>query len=207
MKFPFFGGKSNDDVTKEKDPPFSFELENDYCYPDLYDEADAMLQVSMLIYTITDLRILAKKKKTKLKTPERILTLPLRLETCFEMIRENLENIQQEFNDEDHAMTMSALQSIQQRFYARTLSSPPSSNTWLNSFVSTNDGRSRSEELSPIIVAYGDVNPDSELVYAVGVDAAHKRVTVAFRGSVTANDFVKDVSIALNQQPNPVKDA
>ena len=49
-----------------------------------YEEADEMLQVALLIYTMTDLRTLAKKKKTTLVNPELVLTLPLRYVLVFQ---------------------------------------------------------------------------------------------------------------------------
>mmetsp|Transcript_5294 Transcript_5294/g.7634 ORF Transcript_5294/g.7634 Transcript_5294/m.7634 type:complete len:461 (-) Transcript_5294:67-1449(-) len=187
----------------------SFDFSDGYSYPRLFEEADAMLQVSLLIYTITDLRGLAKKKDCKLKNPERLLSLPLKLADCIEIIEGNLELIKGEFNDEDHEMTMSALQYIHQRY--KRNSSPSSStsndNSFWNPFASPDGGSTSKAYEAPAIVAYGDTKPDSELVYAVGIDSSHKRVTVVFRGSVTTTDFVTDACIALKHQENPMKDA
>jgi hypothetical protein len=58
--------------------------------------------------------------------------------------------------------------------------------------------------MQPSLVWFGDDRPDKDLVYAVGVDPIRKRVTVAFRGSVTSTDFLTDASIALNRQDNIV---
>lgn len=47
------GNDENDGSSSEPLPPFSFEGQNfddAYQYPNLYDEADEMLQISMLIY-------------------------------------------------------------------------------------------------------------------------------------------------------------
>jgi hypothetical protein len=213
------GDTATTDSKKPKDfekPPFTFEKSEggDYVFPDLYDEADSMLQVALLIYTVTDLRTLAKKKNTKLRTPERILTLPVDLGTCLEMIEENIDIIKEECGDDDHQMTMSALQSIQQRYEKHTLPSPTSSQSsqngaghlWWNPF--SQDENIEIQKIgSPSLIAYGDENPLSDLVYAVGVDPLHKRVTVAFRGSVTPADFLTDACISINLQPNPVKGA
>ena len=264
MVFDFFNNKKNDsnknnnnkanDVTVE---PFTFEKDDDddnYKYPDLYDEADSMLQVSLLIYTVTDLRTLAKdpKKSSKLKSPQQILTLPLSLGTCLEMIEMNLDTIKNEISDDDHVMTMSALQSIQERYdkyHSSNLSSSSSSSPsetaiprsssvtdstknlqWWNPFTSTttaNTSVTDSQDVvrqqqqqrlslnaakpvvtvkSPYLVAYGDEKPLTDLVYAVGVDPLHKRVTVAFRGSVTPSDFLTDACISIQLEPNPVFD-
>lgn len=67
------------DEKQEEHVEAPFEFDGDtYNYPSLYEEADEMLQVALLIYTMTDLRTLAKKKKTTLVNPELVLTLPLR---------------------------------------------------------------------------------------------------------------------------------
>jgi len=181
--------------------PFSF-ANDTYKYPSLYEEADEMLQVALLIYTMTDLRALAKKKDTKLLNPERVLTLPLNLGTCLEMIEENLELIKSVFGDADHAMTMSALQSIQDRYDSHSIktSSSSGSSHWLNPFA-----QGVEIDMAPSLIAFGDERPDKDLVYAVGVDHIRKRVTVAFRGSVTPSDFLTDASIAINRQHNPIE--
>lgn len=197
-------GEMKNDVSPSKQrerAPFFFENDN-YEFPVLYDEADSMLQVSLLIYTITDLRTLAKNH-SKIQSPERILKLPLRFTTCLEMIEENIDVIKEAVGDGDHAMTTSALQSIQKRYDNHEKST--SDSHWWNSFTEHN-GNVKIESMAPMLVAFGDDKPDSELVYAVGVDPMHKRVTVAFRGSVTTTDFLMDACIAINPQPNPVKD-
>jgi len=186
--------------------PSSFNFNDGYSYPSLFVEADAMLQASLLIYTITDLRKLAKENNCKLKNSARLLSLPLKLADCIEMIEENLGLIRNELNDEDHEMTISALQSIHQR-YEKLSASSASSSLFFNPFVSPGDDSNPQALDAPAILAYGDKKPDSELVYAVGIDHSHKRVTVVFRGSVTTADFVTDACISLKHQENPMKDS
>lgn len=71
-------GDGYDEKQEENvEAPYVFDSDT-YNYPSLYEEADEMLQVALLIYTMTDLRALAKKKKTTLVNPELVLTLPLR---------------------------------------------------------------------------------------------------------------------------------
>mmetsp|Transcript_13526 Transcript_13526/g.19798 ORF Transcript_13526/g.19798 Transcript_13526/m.19798 type:complete len:478 (+) Transcript_13526:52-1485(+) len=193
------GISSNDKVNKEVEP-FTFDANDVYKYPTLFEEADEMLQVSLLIYTFTDLRFLAKKAKDgtlkggEFKDPDLILSLPLNLSTCVGLIEENVDVIKQEVGDADHEMTIKALESIQKRYNNNS----PMMKAPLQWF--------KSDPSLPYLVAYGDDNPDKELVYAVGVDPVRKRVTVAFRGSVTPSDFLTDATISLERQPNPVKD-
>lgn len=188
--------------------PSLFNYNDGYSYPSLFEEADAMLQASLLIYTITDLRKLAKENNCKLKNSARLLSLPLKLADCIETIEENFGLIRNELNDEDHEMTISALQSIHQRYEKLSASSfSASSSLFFNPFVSPGDESNPQALDAPAILAYGDEKPDSELVYAVGIDHSHKRVTVVFRGSVTTADFVTDACISLKHQENPVKNS
>lgn len=181
--------------TKDVDAvPFSFSDDESYDYPNLYQEADEMLVVALLMYAITDLRTMAKKKKVELQNPERILNLPVTLETALAMIEDNLEQLKQE--SRDHDMTLAALQTIQTRYHQ-------SNNKWLNPFGQ----RTSNCSIQPaFLTAFGDDKPDKELVYGVGVDPARKRVTVAFRGSVTPSDFITDACITFNKRSNPLKD-
>lgn len=56
---------------------------------------------------------------------------------------------------------------------------------------------------SSTIYHIGDLKPNDELVYAVGVNPAEERITVIFRGSVTKTDFLTDANINLMQAPDP----
>lgn len=201
IKSPF--GKSLDSKAMGDIKPYTFGC--DYEWPNLFTEADEMLQLSLLIYIMTDLRILAKKKENGLTTPEKILTLPLSLETMAAMIAENLEQIKEAIGDSDHDMTMSALHSIQKRL--GSTNSVDGRKNWVNLFTTSDDNSVETTAVVPTLVAYGDDNPNKELVYAIAVAPARKRITVAFRGSVTPTDFMTDASISFQKIPNPLKDA
>jgi hypothetical protein len=209
------GGKSkaksgqNEEESKESSAPSSAAAPS-YPYPTLYEEADEMLQNSLLIYAVTDLRTLAKQKKLK-NHPERILELPVTLSTALSMIEDNFELIQRELGDDQHELALSALKSIQERYdrhHASLLSSSQrqrsgSGSGWMNPFRQENDSN---DNLKPAyLTKYGDDKPDKELVYAVGVDPVRRRVTVAFRGSVTPSDFVCDACISFSKRENPLK--
>lgn len=206
--------KDDDDESSQQSQSFTFKGKNgddSYEYSNLYDEADEMLQVSMLIYSLTDLRNLAKDpaKKDKLKSPKKILDLPLTLSTCLQVLEENHDVMKEFLGEDDHKMTWNSLNLIHSRFEAQRALVTSSSNggrSWLP-FISSLTGPEGSvevEEIQPKLTYFGDEKSDVDLVYAVGVDQLRKRITVAFRGSVTVTDFQKDAMISLNQQPNPV---
>ncbi|KAG7364510.1 lipase class 3 [Nitzschia inconspicua] len=219
------GDSTSNPSSKTTTHPFNFE-DGSYQYPSMAEEALEMLQVSMLIYSITDLRSLAKhpKKSTTIKAPQRILDLPLSLTTCLELLEENYDVVKETFGDDEHANTISSLQSIHARYqqlHQNNNTSPKNNATvsfvaqWLNPLLSSGDSQGIEVQPSssstttipqvPLLTAYGDENPETDMVYAVGIDPIRKRVTVAFRGSVTPTDFIKDASIIMNHQPNPIK--
>lgn len=226
------GKKKNDDNTSSASTisktshPFNFE-DGSYRYPNMAEEAHEMLQVSMLIYSITDLRSLARhpKKSQSIQQPERILNLPLSLTTCLELLEENYDVVKQEFGDDEHANTISSLQGIHARYHRQRHEKQQNGSAasfvsqWLNPLLSgsgsdqgievqANMSSSSSTTTTspvPVLTAYGDENPETDMVYAVGVDPTRKRITVAFRGSVTSTDFLKDASINMKHQPNPIK--
>eukprot|EP00531_Pseudo-nitzschia_arenysensis_P004458 CAMPEP_0116135314 /NCGR_PEP_ID=MMETSP0329-20121206/11125_1 /TAXON_ID=697910 /ORGANISM="Pseudo-nitzschia arenysensis, Strain B593" /LENGTH=513 /DNA_ID=CAMNT_0003630107 /DNA_START=206 /DNA_END=1747 /DNA_ORIENTATION=- len=220
-KNPF--GKNKDDGKGDgKDsnegspPPFTFghrdaEL---YQYPNLYDEANEMLQVSMLIYSLTDIRSLAKdpERKAKLKSPELILDLPLSLRSCMQVLDDNYNIMKELFGEAEHVNTMNSMNIIHARFQKNRELVSSSTNTEKSLFkfnplasIMESEGSIEVEEISPLLTHFGDDNCDVDMVYAIGFDQLRKRVTVAFRGSVTATDFQKDAMMSLNKQPNPVK--
>lgn len=219
VKTLFGGTKSNDGAATGNDvPPPPYTFPSDYDWPTLFEEADEMLQVALLIYTITDLRTLAKKndeKEVGLTTPEKILELPLTLEAAFGMIVENYDVLRTAFGDKEHEMTLDALSGIKERFEASprgeesggtdggTSLSGKFTRLFFASPAAMPDGDGiEVQRQIPTLVAYGDDNPDKELVYAVGVDPVRRRVTVAFRGSVTPSDFLTDACISFKKQEN-----
>lgn len=215
--FEFIGkhipGKNKGDgkCDKEDIQPFTFGHKefDSYQYPNLYEEADEMLQASMLIYSITDLRTLAKdpKKKEKLKSPEKILDLPLNLKTCLQVLDDNYDAIKECLGEADHINTINYLNLIHARFQNHrelTSSSSGSSVGKIFATITHSDRDVEVEQISPVVTYFGDENPTTDMVYAVGMDQIRKRITIAFRGSVTPTDFQKDAMITLNQQSNPV---
>eukprot|EP00536_Pseudo-nitzschia_multiseries_P018830 jgi/Psemu1/248934/estExt_Genewise1.C_31930004 len=211
-----------DGVSPQPTPPFTFEDEegeDSYQYPNLYEEADDMLRVSLLIYSIADLRTLAKdpKKKDKLTKPERILDTPMTLQTCMQVLEDNHEIMEECLGQADHVNTINSLNLIHARFEAHrekelSASAGNTIDKLFNVFpLSSRTASDRAievehvEPIGPIVTHFSDENSDVDMVYAIGIDPPRKRITVSFRGSVTPTDFLKDAMIVLNKQPNPVR--
>lgn len=194
-----------------------YAFEDGYTYPNLFQEADELLVVALLMYTFTDLRKLARQGK--LGANPAILNLPITLETALNNVEENLEAIQAE--EAGHEMALAALQSIQDRYDTATdntaaetqqqkqqqdhsSSAAASPASWFNPFKLARTNHKNTEPAT--VTAFGDENADKELVYAVGIDHVRKRITVAFRGSVTPSDFITDACIEFHRRDNPLKD-
>ena len=186
-----------------------------YVFPSLFEEADELMIVAILMYTMTEMRAMAKQGKFPEPQSQTILQLPLTLDTMMRFLQDNLETIKTEIKG--HEMTVTALQSLQERVQKQqqlqVVTSKQATNkraswsTWNLLFAQTIP-RGVQEEVkqNPVVLtAYGDDKPDRELVYAVGMDPFRKRITVAFRGSVTPMDFFTDACMELNRRPNPVR--
>ena len=199
------GSATDEAAANSSQAPYAFDATSggNYTYPNLFQEADEMLVVALLMYIMTDLRAMAKQKQLK-HGPERILNLPTTLEATLACIEENAEQMRQEEESSPsshHEMALAALKSIQERFETSSSQQGVVNTTWLNPF-----GAARKKGFEPAtLIAFGDEKADKELVYAVAVDPLRKRITVAFRGSVTPSDFITDACIEFNHRENPVK--
>ena len=135
------------------------------------------------------------------------------LRSCLQVLNDNYDVMKELFGEAEHINTMNSMNIIHARFQKHhdfTLSSPGNSiSLWKFNPIASIIDSSRDvevEEISPMLTYFGDENCDVDMVYAVGFDQLRKRITVAFRGSVTSTDFQKDAMMSLNKQPNPVID-
>ena len=182
------------------DIKYAFE-DGKYVYPNLFQEADELMLVALLMYTFTDLRALARQGKL---ADQSMLNLPITLEAALNTVEQNLQAIRAE--EAGHEMALAALQSIQERYNTASPHSNHSNNEnntpWLNPFKLARTNHTKLEPAT--LTAFGDENSEKELVYGVGIDHFRKRITVAFRGSVTPSDFITDACIEFNRRDNPV---
>ena len=163
----------------------------DYKWPNLFEEADAMLQASLLIYVYADLRRLGREGKLSEGANTKVFDLPMPALTCMSIIEQN-EGALARWNDEkDIKICREALRAIHERTEI------------------TEQGLELAQGVEHIMSMstlehFSDTNSEKELVFAIGVDRWYRRITVAFRGSVTANDFLTDACISMVDRPNPV---
>lgn len=139
--------------------------------------------------------------------------MPLSLRSCLQVFDENHDALKEYLGEVEHINTTNSLDLIRarlQRNHELTLSSSGKDRKifdFIPCDIVIHPGRDvEVEEISPRLIYFGDENSDTDIVYAVAINQLKKRVTVAFRGSVTSTDFQKDAMISLHQQPNPVSD-
>ena len=145
-----------------------------------------------------------------------VLAMPMSLDVCLQVLDENYDVMKELFGEAEHVNTMNSMNIIHARFQKhRELALSTASNTdssqWkfnpLASIITQSNRTSEEveiENVSPMLTHFGDDNCNDDLVYAIGFDNLRKRVTLAFRGSVTPTDFKMDAMMSLNKQPNPV---
>ena len=163
----------------------------DYKWPNLFEEADAMLQASLLIYVYADLRRLAREGKLSEGANEKVFDLPMPALTCMSIIEQNEEALARWNDEKDIKICREALRAIHERTEI------------------TEQGLELAQGVEHIMSMstlehFSDTKSEKELVFAIGVDRWYRRITVAFRGSVTTNDFLTDACISMVDRPNPV---
>jgi len=198
-------------------------------FPPLFHEADDMLNLSNLIYTLVDLRNLAREGK--LLDPDqskRILDMPLPLGTALRILSTEGETLKQALDDGKHSATLSALESLLARQKEMMAAAQEKNNVEEESSGKKREGsmygwithwgadsakeesdaievvsKQQEEIESSVMTAVGDLKNLEELVYAVGINSVEERITVTFRGSATTTDFMTDAKISIIQAPDP----
>lgn len=118
------------------------------------------------------------------------MNLPTSVAEVMSVVRENVVTLKKTFGDEGVDLYMSAMGNIQQNISRHELHAETGEATFQTSQV----------------VVFNDDNSNDELVYAIAVNTARKRITVVFRGSVTVKDFTTDVKALQTEIANPVLD-
>jgi hypothetical protein len=159
-------------------------------WPNMLEESMDMLHGSILIYAFADIRQLARKGML-VGDPEaikKITTTPIAADDIIQVVCENTDTLWKVFGEEAVSYYLSSLEHIRESIRRQSVS-PHDGETF---FVSAK------------VIVFDDEISDSELVYGISINTARKRITVAFRGSVTATDFVTDANSYMSKIPNPV---
>jgi len=166
--------------TKKSHPEDPFP-DDGFDWPTIYEEADDMLDASLLMYPIASLRQLAKDSpelfgeddaKEILKEPNTIRAIDTVIDKHAEVLRKHLEP--------------SAYRVM---------------NDALDAIVDRQDAAGSKHRAT--LLQVGDDNSKQELVYAILVDSALQRIIVSFRGSTTTKDFIMDAQLWIQTIKNP----
>ncbi|KAL3795355.1 hypothetical protein HJC23_009528 [Cyclotella cryptica] len=193
----------------------SYDFGDGYSYPSLFEEADDMVKLSTLIYSLIELREVARSGKLDGHPRSlQILDLPLAMDNALSIIATEAELLKEILSDGAHDQALSALQALTgPQLDARAVDSSDGMIGGLLDMWSCCPGAPSSEPVDgkagnsdytvSTIIAVGDEKCNDELVYVVGVNPMSKRITVAFRGSTTKTDFLTDAKIDMVSVPDP----
>lgn len=159
------------------------ETDAEYQWPSVYELADDMLDASLLMYPIAELRRIAREHPEAFSDPQGVLKEPVTAKEVETILMTNAAVLQEYFQPE----TMEVMNEVMDTVIAR------------NQVV-----RDTNNPSLATLVDFSDDNSNAALVYAIGKDDARKRVTVSFRGSVTKTDWKQDAQIWMERIPNPV---
>ena len=154
-----------------------------YKYPTLGDEVKLSLYASLFAYFFAELRNLARQGKLEGEPEvlEKIMNFPIGAEDILGLIDVYVNNAGK--LGENEQMIVTALMHVRQNKDPELERQLPSD-----------------QSVAEILV-YDDDYQDSQCVYFISISRRLKRVTVAFRGSVTTNDFIKDCQAAMRDVP------
>lgn len=207
----------NEDATEPSLRPLqigSYDFDDGYSYPSLYEEADDMVKLSTLIYTLIELREVARSGKLDGHPKSlQILDLPLAMDNALSIIATEAELLKEILSDGTHEQALSALQALTgPQLDAGAIGSSDGVIGGLLDIWNCCPGTSPepvdanvadSDYTVSTIIAVGDEKCNDELVYVVGINPTSKRITVAFRGSTTKTDFLTDAKIDMVSVPDP----
>lgn len=154
-----------------------------YQWPSIFEEANDMLDASLLMYPIAELRRVARDFPGNFSDPEGVLKEPITAKEVEALLVDNAATLKSFFGDK----TLTVLDTVMDTIIARQ---------------KADVGKHRAPTAT--LVNFADDNSNDELVYAIGKDDTRKRVTVSFRGSVTNRDWLQDAQIWMEKIPNPI---
>lgn len=210
-------------VLEQTLPPLelgNYTFNDGYAYPSLFQEADDMVKLSVLIYTLIELREIARSGKLDGHDASlKILDLPLPMDKALSIIATEADMLKALLSDGAHEEVLSALQALAGTNGAIVAKEDGEERKdksaicglldafnicWPATSNETDVKEDTDEYTISTVTAIGDEKSNDELVYVVGVNPNEKRITVAFRGSTTKNDFIVDSKMDMVSVPDPM---
>jgi hypothetical protein len=163
-----------------------------YEWPTVYEETRDMLLSAVLIYGVVDLRTLASRQANEDYWMDKLLHLPIHAKDVVRLLAQKRDNMEAEIGRTSTELYLGAFDAIQSTSSSRELELE-----FCNGKVSL---------VSFDVVVVEDEMQEEELVYAICVDTARRRITVLFRGCSTSMDWTVCARNFLKHQGNPLYD-
>ena len=174
-------------------------------WPSVYDEVKDMLSSAILMYGVVDLRTLARSQTRsdrfdQDRSMEKLLSLPVSARDIASLLSKHEGAIEDEIGRKSTDLYLDAFDAIEeQSSTARNQSQESEQELKL-----TASGKISLVPVSFDVVVVDDEKQESELVYAICLDTARKRITVLFRGCSTTMDWTICANNYLNERDNPL---
>ena len=190
-------------------------------FPNVFDESKDMLLSAILMYGLVDLRQLARddphQQKTHQQPPDNdddrmqpLLELPISAKEVVRLVARHRPEIEasSRIGKDATQLYLNVLDGIQATSSSRELEVDFRSAMTTN-HNNNNNTDNDTAKTSPVlvdfsIVAVQDDHVDQELVYAICVDTARRRITVLFRGCSTRMDWSICANNILHEAVNPL---
>jgi len=144
----------------------------------IFDDAMVMVSAALSVYIFADLRALARDDKSSLSMED--FEPPMDIEKMTLAIEANKEALKS-------SMTPVAYDEVESMSRALALMHGNKNGGIMSAIFGKIEGTQ--------LVEFVDIEANKRLVHAITVNKLHKRITVAFRGSATKNDFITDSKI------------
>lgn len=160
--------------------------------PSVYEESLEMLTCSLLIYTFSDLREIARDNDSKKSSlSEDQLVTPISMEKILKVIKTHRSELEKKA-DSDHGELKSRLNALKDLQKQQKVS--PSNTV----------GRMLRGSWKSAPAALTHFHDETSMCYGIAVNHVRRRITVVFRGSVTFEDFITDAKKSHTKVKNTV---
>jgi hypothetical protein len=152
-------------------------------FPNLYVETLEPTILSILVFAMADLReIVRQKPRPRVSTSisDQILQLPLPARDVGPIIKRNKELLKHKLRP-NQLVTLKFILQLQQQ-----------------------QRQQQDEHNNVTIHHFGDDNPTNECVYGILTNSETRQIQLAFRGSVTMQDWKMDARVVSGDLPNPL---
>ena len=167
-------------TSANEDKAINDSTEADDDFPNLFWEATTMTVDCIIVFILADLRELARSELLNDSDNRDVLNLPIRADSIPRIWQNNKDVLRRKIRADEY----DTLQYLVDRYII--------------------DHVEDDELVAAECHFVGDEKASSECVYAIYSNSLRKRLTVAFRGSITLKDWLQDAKSAFSDVRNPL---